>query len=120
MEREAELFGLGDEQRAQIGAERREHGNVANLVEVGGLAAVVEGLGSLVRAIDEVVEYDEVAGLVGLAEAAARGRRHDHVAVGVAHGEQIGAIVDLARPGQVLLVVAREEHALDVAQLAAH
>ncbi len=116
---QAQARTLPDELLTQLGAEGRIHRHVTYAVEVVGMRAVVVGLLALGRAVNEVVEDCEVAGLVGLVERAAGGGGEHHMAAGVAQSEQVGAVVDLGGPGAVRLVVAVEENAVDVVELAA-
>ncbi len=77
------MLGLVDEECAEIVRKCREHGNVANLVEVIGLRAVVERLGSFVRTVDEIVEDDQIPRLVRFIQTTAGCGRHDHIAAGL-------------------------------------
>src|SRR5256885_325917 len=80
---------VGQQRRAQLGAVGVGEADVADV------GTVVEGVAAARRAVDELVEGDEVAGSdVGL-QRACRAGADDALHAEHAHGPEVGPVVDL-------------------------
>ena len=77
--------------------------------QVGDDRAVEERVGTSVRAIDELVAYDEIAGLDADLQRSRGTRRDDRLHAQRAHGPDVGPVVDPVRRDRVAPAVTRQE-----------
>ena len=87
---------------------------------VGDATVLEEGVGTMARAVDELIDQHEVTGLDLFAHRAHGRDREDAADAELLHPPQVRARVDLAGVDAVPAPVAREEHHRDVPEAARH
>ena len=95
-----------DQNSSHFGAKPGKHWHMTNLGEsVFGLSAIIISLLAFISAIDKVVNDNKITRSVVLMKRSTSGCRQNDITSGFLHRQQIRAVVDVRRVGEMLSVM---------------